>query len=131
MAVMSGNAESVITRIVSQKRPSPPLPEPEPDHPAFSTVNTAPRQRHIMLDLRKKNGTRLGLSYAYLHSVAWNPSASLVLTFSGQRIEITGLRLEPLYDALLAHHVGRIHEGDELHAEAGPEVTIVTSITID
>jgi len=133
---MSDRPESLAARIAAQKPPSklfafptPVLEEPVSDT-AFSTINAASGQRQIMLDLRKKDGTALGLSYAYMHSVTFHPSNGIVLSFSGQRIELTGLRLEPLYRALLVHHVASIIEVDAFQASVSSEATIVTNIKI-
>lgn len=98
---------------------------------AFSTLNTAKRQTQTMLNLRYKNGSSLGLSYAYLSAVSFDPSVGITLEMAGYRVLIQGVNLRKLYRRLLIHGVGSIQERDAFADQTqgdDPKATAVYSI---
>jgi hypothetical protein len=113
-------------------------PDEGPDAPqeagkadGFSTLNAARRQPQLMLNLRHKNGSSLGLSYAYLSAVVFNPSVGITLEMAGYKVTLQGVNLKKLYRRLLMHAVGSILEVDAFDDQAQgdhPKATAVYSI---
>jgi hypothetical protein len=75
------------------------------------------RDRAIMLELRKKDGSVTALGYAWLERVDFNPSNGITLQFAGQKVEIIGRNLNAearpnvrLLDAICRHRVPWIRE---------------------
>ncbi len=52
------------------------------------------KERAIMLELRKRDGNVIALSYAWLERVTFDPSIGLVLDFSRALIRIKGTNLD-------------------------------------
>jgi hypothetical protein len=124
---MSDNREDVRRDLqerygLSKRQPVSPSPGLVPvDQPVIERIKTnkGDRRPHLMLDLRFK-GDAIGLNYAYLVAVKFNPSKGIELAFSGHRVHIHGRGLAALYRGLLEHVVGQIQEVDEL-ADAADE----------
>jgi hypothetical protein len=103
----------------------------ESEEKAFSTVS-ADRMQKIMLVLWFKDGNAAAKPYSYLAGIDFNPTEGIVLDFVSSEVKITGLNLQPLFDALAAQRVQSIQEMDELYAEADGEMdgTVVTRIEV-
>lgn len=79
------------------------------------------RDRAIMLELRKKDGSIRAFGYAWLQAVDFDPSGAIVLTFPGAAIKLAGQNLNAtntqgtcLLAALLRHRVTFIQEADQV-----------------
>ena len=103
----------------------------EEDAPAFSTLS-ADRQQKVMLELRFKTGNARALAYSYLVSMQFDPSAGIIMDFSGYEVRISGQNLHPLFAGLVAQRVAVVNEIDDLQAEASQpkDATIVTKIEV-
>lgn len=86
-----------------------------------------------MVELVLASGNRVGLPYAWLSEVTFDPSAGVTLAFtSGPAVTITGRHLGPVYAALVAHQAVYVREADPPTAElAGDGVTVVEVIRVD
>lgn len=104
-------------------------PSPAPED-SVTTQNLARRQQQIMLELRFRNGNRLGLGYSYLVSVTFNPSEGIQFDFTGHRVTVTGSNLLPLFKGLLVHKVGSIREADPRAEPEDPTAPVVDSIAV-
>lgn len=80
----------------------------EPDgihrHACFSSHATELR----MLDVRLADGSHVGLPYHYVTQIVLNTPEDLQLEFAACRVMVKGLRLDPVYQALLFNRVGYI-----------------------
>lgn len=97
------------------------------------------RDRAVMLELRLRDGTILGLHYSWLERAEFDPSTGITLTFGGHTVTITGRNLngcgdaEPqvrMFSSILRHRVAWIREGtraDGFTVEKG--ATFVERIT--
>ncbi len=115
------------------QKPEEPSDGPEAAGKAdgFSTLNAAKRQAQTMLNLRYKNGSSLGLSYAYLSAITFDPSLGITLEMAGYTVVIQGVNLRKLYRRLLIHSVGSIQERDAFADQSqgdDPKATVVYSI---
>ncbi len=105
------------------------------DYGAFGWLRGV-RDRAVMLELRKKDGSVCAFGYAWLERVVYEPSAGLILHFTGQRVKLTGRNLNGevranirLLNGLLRHKVPWIQEADEATAAFGPEdMTVIDEI---
>lgn len=61
-----------------------------------------------MLDIHEADGTSRSLPYASIHQVYFNPSTGIKLIFGNYAVELGGINLRPLYDAINTHTVKRI-----------------------
>src|SRR3954468_3462668 len=59
------------------------------DYGAFGWLRGV-RDRAVMLELRKKDGSVSAFGYSWLERVEYDPSAGLTLNFAGQRVKLTG-----------------------------------------
>lgn len=86
------------------------------------------RDRAIMLELRKKDGTIAAFSYAYLERADFDPSEGITLHIMGKRIQIKGQNLNGearpnirLFHGITRHRVPWIQEaGAVLPDEKAP-----------
>ncbi len=86
----------------------------------------------ITLDVRLKDGTRSGFSYAYLLRTDYEPGDKIRLHFAQGLIVIEGRRLSDLYNRLIDHREGVIQEGTEAEDGLKPEnVAHIDHITIN
>jgi hypothetical protein len=94
------------------------------------------RDRAIMLEFRKKDGSATAFGLSWLDRVEYNPSTGLLLHFTGQTVKITGRNLNAeirpnvrLFEGLCRHRVPWIKEADGPTAmAAGKQATIIESI---
>lgn len=116
-------------------RPRPRL-EPEAEAREAFDEARAPRSRgreSLMLDVRRADGQRHALSYAYLMRVDFEPGDRLRLRFGEAVVRVEGRRLGDLYRRLLEHRVEGIQEGTEaeggLKPDQAPHIDRVEVIT--
>jgi hypothetical protein len=102
-------------------------PEPEPDAAADQVDDLGAfgwlrgvRERSVMLELRRKDGSIVALGYAWLERIDFDPSEGIKLKFAGQTVKIIGRNLNAelrpnvrLLAGLVRHRVTWIQEADE------------------
>jgi len=94
------------------------------------------RDRALMLELRKKDGSVTALGYSWLERVDFDPSEDITLKFVGQTVKIVGRNLNAevrpnvrLLDGLVRHRVTWIQEADEPTAmSAAKHATVIEQI---
>ena len=118
----SKRAPSAVERLLGK---SPPRHEPEVEgiRDSFDdeAMPTARGRAAVMLDLRKANGDRHAMSYAYLMQIDYEPGDRMKLHFARQVVQIEGRRLKPLYQRLLDHRVHAIQEGSDTEEGLKPD----------
>ncbi len=135
--------DSVLSRYASAIRAEPgrqgrdeELVDQTDDLGAFGWLR-GPRERAVMLELRKRDGNSIALSYALLERAEFDPSIGITLFFMGQGIVIRGRNLNQevrpsvrLYEGILRHRVTWLREThDRPVASDGPE-TVVSAIEV-
>lgn len=75
----------------------------------------------IMLDVRKANGQRHAMSYAYLTRIDYEPGDLMKLHFADEVVQVRGRRLADLYSRLMDHRVVAIQEGTLAEEGLKPE----------
>jgi hypothetical protein len=104
----------------SQTDPSPETESgQEEDLGAFGWLRGV-RDRAVMLELRRKDGSVVALGYSWLERIEFEPSSGITLRFAGQTVKIAGRNLNTelrpnvrLLDGLCRHRVPWIQEADE------------------
>ena len=94
------------------------------------------RDRAIMLELRRKDGSSMSLDYGWLRKVEFNPSEGITLYFDGEVIRIVGRNLNKearpnvrLLRGILAHRVPWIQEaGGSARLTAGDSVPVIEEL---
>lgn len=81
------------------------------------------RDRALMLELRKKDGSTLAIAYAFIERIAYNPDApedGITIHAAGQKIRIVGRNLDSatpagvrLFGAIVRHRVPWIAESTQ------------------
>tara|TARA_R110002072_G_scaffold303121_1_gene494584 strand:- start:118038 stop:118439 length:402 start_codon:yes stop_codon:yes gene_type:complete len=78
------------------------------------------RDRALTLELRKKDGSILGVGYAWIDRISFDPSEGITLSVSGQKIVIRGRNLNGevqgearLFRGICQHRVPWVQEADE------------------
>jgi hypothetical protein len=97
------------------------------------------RDRALMLELRKKDGSATALGYGWLERVEFDPSAGLTLYFGSQKVKIVGrnlaMELRPnvrLLDGLMRHRIPWIREAGEPEVlKASPASLVIEAITVE
>ena len=94
------------------------------------------RDRAISLELRKKDGRILAISYGWIERFEFEPSEGITLHFSGRKLTIKGRNLNAetrplirLFSGLCRHRVPWIVEADlPAQLKAGPAATVIDQI---
>ncbi|MFV0442771.1 MAG: hypothetical protein ACK5Q5_04280 [Planctomycetaceae bacterium] len=94
------------------------------------------RDRALMLELRKKDGTVRAIGYAWLQMVEFDPSSGIVLSFPGSRIQLIGRNLNAevrpgvrLFEGITRNRVPFVQEAGEVELmQAIDGVTIIERI---
>lgn len=120
--------------------------EPAPDGAAAEADGTedlgsfgwlrGPRERAVMLELRKKTGNILAVGYGWLDRVEFDPSDGITLHAGGQRIRIKGRNLNAearpqvrLFQGITKNRVPWVEEADQAAAfQADGRAVIVEAI---
>ena len=110
---------------------SPPAHQAEPgkDVP-YSTIKEKPGAA-VTLDFRLKTGDSENFPYSYLVRMRFDKSGIITLKFSDTKVTITGRNLLGLYDALGAHKVTWIQEGDDRYDERSESEPFISAIKIE
>lgn len=94
------------------------------------------RDRAVMLELRRKDGSIRAVGYAWLEQVDLDPSGTITLSVAGQKIRLKGRNLNVevrpavrLFEGLTRHRVPWVREADRAAAmQAGPAETVIEAI---
>jgi hypothetical protein len=94
------------------------------------------RDRAVMLELRRKDGSIVAIGYGWLDRVQFDPSEGITLSAAGQKIRIRGRNLNAeirpsvrLFEGIARHRVPWIREADRSAGlQAGDRDTVVDSI---
>ncbi|GIK15192.1 MAG: hypothetical protein BroJett003_01560 [Planctomycetota bacterium] len=94
------------------------------------------RDRAVSLELRKKDGNILAVSYGYMDKAEFDPSEGITVSVGGQKIRIKGRNLNApvrptvrLFEGITRHRVPWIREAahvESMHAD--DNVTIIDSL---
>jgi hypothetical protein len=84
----------------------------------------------VMVELRLRDGERIGLPYPWLGQVRFKPPTITLSFTTGVQVTIHGRNLDPVFSALLRHQAVYIREADRptLLLAAG---TLVESIEVE
>jgi hypothetical protein len=94
------------------------------------------RDRAVSLELRKKDGNILAVSYGYIEKAEFDPSEGITLSVSGQKLRIKGRNLNGevrptvrLFEGIARQRVPWVQETDESdNAEPADKATLIDSI---
>ncbi|KAA0214967.1 MAG: hypothetical protein EDM82_08470 [Cyanobacteria bacterium CYA] len=94
------------------------------------------RERAVMLELRRKDGSMLAIGYGWIERVAFDPSEGITLSIGGQKVRIKGRNLNAelrpsvsLFEGITRHRVPWIREADRSTAlTAGDNDTVIDAI---
>lgn len=95
-----------------------------------------PRERAVMLELRRRSGNITGLGYSWLERAEFDPSQGITLYFLGKTVKIIGSNLNAevrpnvrLFAGILRHRVTWIQEADQVTAmRAAKDAPVVERI---
>lgn len=125
---MSDNTIDVLDKYF--KRPKPDVEDEDTDsYKAYGILRVGGRLA-LSLDVRRYNGDRLGLEYAYLMKVRFNPSEGITLYFTSATVTLAGWNLHPVYDGLLRHAVLYVQEGNRNYDKPADKDTFIEKITV-
>lgn len=94
------------------------------------------RDRAVMLELRRRDGSIVAVGYGWLERVAFDPSEGITISAAGQKIRIKGRNLNTevrpsvrLFEGIARHRVPWIREADRSAGlRADDRDTVVDSI---
>lgn len=94
------------------------------------------RDRCVMLELRKRGGNVLAISYSFVDRITFDPSEGIVISVGGPKVVIKGRNLNVearptvrLFEGLTRHRVPWIQEQSQADAmEAGEGVCVVEQV---
>lgn len=133
-------SDRILQKYLSQKPATdeavPPIGNDEPDDLGTFGFLRGSRERAAMLELRKKDGSILGIAYGYIDKVRFDPSDGITLHHMGQKIRINGRNLNTevhpkvrLFEAICRHRVPWLCEMNRPESLAAREEdTIIDSI---
>ena len=128
---------TVLNRYIGSRDPqSPQVEEDALDDLGVFGWRRGVNARAISLELRKRDGNILALSYAFLERALFDPSSGITLWFAGQKVLIRGRHLNTevrptvrLFAGITAHRVPFIQEASRPTAiEAEDGETVIDSI---
>jgi hypothetical protein len=96
------------------------------------------RDRAIMLELRRKDGSAVALAYAWLERADFDPSQGITLKFGMEKVKITGRNLNAearlnvrLFAGIVRHRVPWIQEADRpMTMAAGRDAVVIETISM-
>lgn len=137
-------AESILKKYAEHRADTTSDPDSAADSDAgatcsgscFGCVRGNPRERAIMLELRKANGSILAVGYAWLEWIDFEPSEGLTLHVAGKKVRIKGRNLNRMVDSrprlfasLTNHRVLWAQEADRSAAvNSEDDATVIESI---
>jgi hypothetical protein len=110
-------------------------PEAVDDQGTYGVVRAA-RERAIMVELRKRDGTVVAVPYALVEQVRYSPDTGITIHACGREFRIAGRHLNPagpsspklgLFNGLCRHRVAWIAEA----AHGVPSVADVQTASVD
>jgi hypothetical protein len=130
---------SVLSQFTSRVSPLVPKSEPEPEADACGEDNLGAfgwlrgvRDRAVMLELRRRDGSTVALSDSWLERIDFDASDGIALKFGGQTIRIVGRNLNAearpgvrLLDGLCRHRVPWVREFSERDALVADKRSLV------
>lgn len=113
-------------------------PEAADDFGAFSILRGV-RDRALMLELRKKDGSVTAFGFGWLERVEYDPSDGLTLYFGSHKVTICGRNLAAevrpnvrLLDGLMRHRVPWLREASEPEVlRATKDSLVIEGISIE
>ncbi len=118
--------DSVLGKLLAQEESEEPA-EGADDYGAFGCLRGL-HERSIMLEIRRKNGSKQAFGYAWLSRATYDPSEGIALRFGGETVKIIGRNLDTevrpnvrLFASLVSHRVPWIQEVDEAAALSAPK----------
>lgn len=103
-----------------------PVDEPEPHEPSLVRGDGhLPR-----LEIREASGNSRSLPYSSLQYINFNPSVGVTLVFPDCVIELAGVNLFRLYDALNGHAVKTVLVIPDAFRLETPDATLVDACTV-
>lgn len=95
--------------------------------------------RAIMLEIRKRNGTRVAVAYAWIERIEFDPSEGITISSAKSRIRITGRNLNTaigaqarLYECMTRQRVQWVQETEQMGLLAQPDSScVIEAITLD
>ena len=120
-----------VERLLQKHQPAPATEpadlETVEDQGGYGIVR-APRERALMVELRKKDGTVLAVPYAMIEQVRFSPSDGITIHACGREVRISGRNLNPqtssrvgLFNGLCRHRVAWIMECTRSAIQTGGE----------
>jgi hypothetical protein len=114
------------------------IDEPPEELGAFGWLRGS-RERAVMLELRRKDGSITALGYAWLERAEYDPSEGITLEFTGQTVRLVGRNLNAevrpqlrLFDGVVRHRVPYLQEADEPTAMAAAKnATVIEKIEFE
>lgn len=94
------------------------------------------RDRSVMLELRRKDGSVVAIGYGWLERVGFEPSEGITISAAGQKIRIRGRNLNAevrpsvrLFEGIARHRVPWVREADRsVGLQAHDQATVIDSI---
>lgn len=94
------------------------------------------RDRAVMLELRRKDGSIVAIGYGWLERIQFDPSEGITISAAGQKIRIKGRNLNAevrptvrLFEGIARHRVPWIREMDQAESiGAGNTATVIDCI---
>jgi hypothetical protein len=94
------------------------------------------RDRAVMLELRKKDGSILAVGYGYMDHAEFDPSEGITLSVAGRKIHLKGRNLNAevrptvrLFEGITRHRVSWIQEVDAKGSMESPDdATLIDEI---
>lgn len=122
------------TRVMNPEGDNDQTSELNDDLGSFGLLRNV-RDRAIMLELRKKDGSVNALGYAWLEHITYDPG-TITLHFTNKTVKITGRNLNSearphvrLLDGLCHHRIAWIQEADEPTAmTAAKQATVIERV---
>lgn len=135
--------DNVFSPFASRLAAAAPKREPEPEEDAGGEESLGAfgllrgvRDRAVMLELRRRDGSMVAFNYAWLERIDFDASDGIVLKFGGHTVKIAGRNLggggARLLDGICRHRVPWIQESDSAaERRADRTATIIEQIEVD
>ena len=128
------NSESALPREAVESAAEEQV-ESADEHGSFGYLRGI-RDRAVMLELRKRDGSIMAISYAYLERAEFDPTDGITLHALGRKITITGRNLNAevapkvrLFHAITRHRVAWVRESERAESlDARAEEFLITTI---
>lgn len=85
-------------------------------------------QPPFMISFSRKVGNRISLGSHLLHAVEFNPSEGLSFDFGTYKVDVTGERLEPVFEAASEQRLLGLREGNDRLEKPASDMPFVRTI---